>query len=166
VRTGIVAIGLALLVVGCALWYLPFPSSTSANVAVGYGFVVGTNPPLAWLTSSVGYTATWTAVNATNVSVFDCGTDSGCSAQGAQVAQGSGTHGSLSWSGPKGEYFDVVPNDTASVTVNYHTPLGGGAVGLVLVAFGALLLAIGIRSPPTRVSSSATTDPPRPRAED
>ncbi|HEV2316529.1 MAG TPA: hypothetical protein VGV89_03015 [Thermoplasmata archaeon] len=158
-RAAVVGIGVAMLVVGGVLWYLPFPTSSSANVTVGYGYVVGTDPPLALLTSSVGYTATWTSQNTTNVSVFDCGTDSSCGSQGGQVAQGAGTHGTISWSGAKGEYFDIIPNDTAEVTVTYHTPLGGGTVGLVLVGFGAVLAVVGLRSaPPPRKPEPTTAE--------
>lgn len=148
-RPLLVAIGVVVLVVGVAVWYLPMPGqSASADVPDNSGYVIQGTGPLAVLSSTFAYTASWSAATSVNVTVYDCGTSSNCTNLVVGLtpitASGNGTSGSLSWQGDRGHYFAVVPSNAATITWTYDVPLLGGAVGLGLTVVGVLVLVVGV----------------------
>lgn len=155
-RPLLVAVGVVVLVVGLALWYLPMPGqSASAQVPDNSGYVIQGTGPLAILSTSFAYSASWSAATSVNVSVYDCGTSSNCTNLVVGLtpitAFGNGTSGSLSWAGARGHYFAIVPSNAATITWTYQVPLLGGAVGVGLTVLGALVLLVGlIAKPPAK----------------
>lgn len=157
-RAGMLVVGILLLIVGIVLWYLPVqPSATTQAVPTGEGAIISANPPLAVLTSSLSYNANWSASSTVTVNVYDCGTDTQCTnaVHTSPIATGTGASGSLSWSGPKGEVFLVVPSSTATVTTTVTEPLLGGVIGVVLLVIGILLAAIGAMRAPKKAAPAA-----------
>lgn len=145
-RTGWVIGGLIVLILGFVLWYIPVNISAGSNdVPAASGVVVEANPPLALLSSNLPYTATWSSDLGipVNVSAYSCGTDSTCSHATDKVASGTGTTGTLTWSGSKGTYYVIIPTSKTSISVNVGEPVAGGIAGLALVVIGLIVLLAG-----------------------
>lgn len=163
-RAGVAVVGVVLLVIGAVLWYVPLPGTSTGqtNVAAGQGEVVQATAPLALLTPTVSMTVTWTASSSTQVRVLACGTDSGCGSPGSTpVASGTGTSGSLTFSADKGSYYLIEPDHSATINVQPTVPILGGALGLVLLIVGILLLVVGLvaRKKQPRVVPMEPTEP-------
>ena len=156
-RTGMLVAGIVILIIGVVLWYLPVqPVSNSLTVPTGAGDTLSANPPLAVLTSQLTYSASWTASSSITVNVYDCGTDSACSnaIHSGAIATGTGSSGSLSWTGPKGEYYLIVPSSTATVTAGATEPLAGGLVGVALLVVGLIIAIVGAVRGPAKAKAS------------
>jgi hypothetical protein len=174
VRFRVVLVGVLLLVVGLALWYLPLPGPNGSNaVPDGSAAIVPSTTPLALLSSSLPWTASWTSASSVNVTAYDCGTSSNTCTQAVTlqgipiVASGTGSSGSLSWSGPRGEVYAIAVTSLtgvgATVTWGYSVPLGGGSVGLGLTGIGVVVILVGAaqKARPTGPPSA-----PAPKAPD
>ncbi len=163
-RTGMLVAGIVVLIIGVVLWYVPVePVTSSLTVPTGAGDTLSANPPLAVLSSQLTYSASWTSSSSITVNVYDCGTDSSCSnaIHSGAIATGTGSSGSLSWTGPKGDYYLIVPSSTATVTAGATEPLAGGIVGVILLVVGLLLAIIGaVRRPATPKAAPAPAAAP------
>jgi hypothetical protein len=173
-RGGIAVVGLILLILGLVLVYIPVPgipgtSTGSQNVPQGQGEKFSYPGTLAFLTSSIPYTVTWTSTNSTRIVVVDCGSDSGCLQALADpvVASGNGTSGTLSFSGHKGQTYAVLnegPAATAAVNVQFSVPLIGGTVGSALLIVGIVVFLAGLamkkKPPPTMPTTAETATAP------
>ena len=148
-RAGIAVVGLVLLLIGLALWYVPFAGpSSNAAVPNGSALTVQGSAPAALLTSSFTWTVSWTATSSSvTVTVYDCGTSPGsCTNSGLTVVKnGTGSSGSLSWSGPKAEAYAILVTggSGATVTYGYAVPIAGGLAGIALTFIGFILLIAG-----------------------
>jgi len=149
-RKGFVAIGVALALVGVALWYFPL-QTVSSNISIpqGKSQVVGLEAPLDLLGAPITYTLHWSSSSTSVVAVYRCGTSSTCSATGpgSLVVKGSGRTGSLSWTGPAGDYFHIIPSGPVEVTFEELEPLLGGSLGLSVLGFGAFLAVFALWLP-------------------
>jgi hypothetical protein len=166
VRAGVAVFGVVLVVVGAVLWYFPLvTNSSSIEVPTGDGYVFGL--PGVLLIGPIPYTASWTSGGPTNVTVYACGTDSGCpnGPVAPVVATASGASGSIRWTSSAGHYFLLVPNTTSNVTVEYSSPIGAGLVGIGLLGVGAIVCVVGLatRPPGSRTTSGAPDSPPNPK---
>jgi hypothetical protein len=156
-RAAVAVFGVALIVVGAALWYLPLTSvSSSIRVPVGDAYVFGT--PASFLIGSVPWKASWTSDATANVTIYSCGTSSGCPNQlnGSVISHAMGTSGSMSWTGKAGQYYLLVPSTTSNVTVSYQEPLLGGLAGIGILGVGVLVAVVGVampRNPPKATPS-------------
>lgn len=165
-RGGTVAVGLVLLILGVVLWYLPIAGqmSTTLSIPAGSEESIGDPAPVALLTKTVSFTVSWSSSSSVTVRVYDCGTNqNSCSTitnATSPVASGSGSTGSLTWSGPKGEYFAVVPSGSTTATISYSAPLANGLAGLGLTILGFLVFLIGLarkaKTPPAPAPMSPT----------
>lgn len=179
-RTGILLAGIVVLILGVVLWYLPIqPVTSTLTVPTGAGDTLSANPPLAILSSELTYSANWSAGSSITVNVYDCGTDTSCTnaIHTGAIATATGSTGSLSWTGPKGNYYLIVPSGTATVTAGVTEPLAGGIVGVLLLVVGLVLAIFGaVRNPPApkaspppvaapAASAPATAPPAAPPAE-
>ncbi|MCI4325345.1 MAG: hypothetical protein L3K00_05650 [Thermoplasmata archaeon] len=158
-RTSLVVFGLAVAVVGVALWYAPLvSSSTSISVPVGHAYDFGVSGTL--IIGPIPFTASWTSTVDANVTVYACGTSSACAAEtnGTVVAHGSGMSGSIDWSSKAGQYYLLVPSPDATVTVSYVEPVAGGFVGVGVLGLGVLVVVVGLA---VGRRESETSSPPR-----
>jgi hypothetical protein len=167
VRANIAVFGAALIVVGLVFWYFPLTTgSTTTPVPQGDGYDYGL--PGALIIGPVPYTASWTSSTPANVTIFSCGTDSGCpnGPDSSVVAQANSTSdsGSISWTSSGGHYFLLVPSVTANVTVSYMEPVGGGLVGIGVLGLGAIVGVAGLaaRRPPPAGASAVPAPPSSP----
>jgi hypothetical protein len=150
VKTSLVVFGLAIAIVGAALWYAPLvSSSTSIPVPAGYAYDFGVSGSL--MIGPIPFTATWTSATDANVTVYSCGTSSSCSSEtnGTVVAHGTGASGSMHWSSRAGDYYLLVPSSDTNVTVTYVEPVAGGFAGVGLLGAGLLVLLAGLAVPGT-----------------
>jgi hypothetical protein len=160
VKRSLIVFGVALAVVGAALWFAPLATSSShLPVPVGSAYRFGVTGPV--LFGPIAITASWTSAFAANVTVYGCGSNSACpnEVHGSVVAHGVGSHGSMGWTGKAGEYYLLVPSVDSNVTVSYLGPVAGGWVGVGLLGAGIVVLATGIllsRTPPSRPGADAT----------
>jgi hypothetical protein len=137
----VAVIGLMLVLVGAVLWVLPISTNLATNVSIDSQTedVLSVSAPLAVLTFSVSFSASWTAVSPVNLTVFGCGSDSSCSnvpGNASSITNGSGRTGELTWSGPRGAYFAVLPSGPAVLNLSYEAPLWNGLAGVVLLVLG------------------------------
>lgn len=149
-RSGVLAAGLVFLVLGVTLFLTPFPPQwtyigqpASPGAPAVFFEPVGTPAALT-------FTVSWAALSSsTEVTVYSCGSDTSCSnpdqyeVSSAQVAQGSGSSGSLSFAGSPGTGWEAVASPAGRVSVSYNGPLFGGFPGVVGAGLGVLLLIIG-----------------------
>lgn len=150
-KPGWVALGVVLLLVGVALWYVPVAISVgSQDLRSNGAFMVEASPVLAILSPKLPFTATWSndAGDDVVVHVFDCGTDSQCTHNlSGPIASGIGVSGSVDWSGVRGEYYAISPVDLTGSKTTVHAsvgePIGGGIVGVTITAVGAVLTVLG-----------------------
>ncbi|HEV2166477.1 MAG TPA: hypothetical protein VGS23_05835 [Thermoplasmata archaeon] len=150
-RTGWAVVGILVLIVGVALWYIPMNVSIGSNhVPALSGDIVEASPPAALLTPKLPYTVTWSSDSGApvNLSVYNCGTDSTCGSftPSDRVASGSGATGTVTWSGVKGNYYAIVPSGLTAkttVTASVGEPLFGGLLGIGLLVLGLIFLAVG-----------------------
>ena len=144
------AVGAVLAVVGAVLWLVPL-SAASSSTPVAYGQAYDFGVPGSLEVGSIPYTAHWTMSSDGSVTVYSCGTDSNCP-QGVNatvVARGTGTTGAMSWSSRAGQYYLLVPNATANITIDYKEPFEGGLVGMVVLGVG-ILVAVAAAALPSR----------------
>ncbi len=140
--------GIVLLVIGATLWVVPIGMAQPAvDVPALRGLAVEGAPPLSLYTLPIPFSASWSSDSGlpVNVSVYRCGTSlSSCSGASSEpghlVASGAGSTGSLSWNGPKGDYFLIVPSASATLHPEIGSTIAGGAAGLLAIALGAVLL--------------------------
>ncbi|MCI4326302.1 MAG: hypothetical protein L3K16_01495 [Thermoplasmata archaeon] len=164
-RAWIAVLGAVLVVLGAVLWVVPVtPASSSILVPYGDGYDFGL--PSGVLIGSVPYSADWSAPVSANVTLYSCGTDSGCPNYSFDpvVAQGHGASGSMSWSSSAGRYFLLVPNVTANITVHYTEPVAGGLAGVGLLGVGVIVCVAGIaiRKPPQEAPAVVPSPPSGP----
>jgi hypothetical protein len=165
VRASIAVLGAVLVVIGAVLWVVPVtPASSSIQVPYGDGYDFGL--PSGVMIGSVPYSADWSAPTSANVTLYSCGTDSGCPNYSFDpvVAHGTGASGSMRWSSAGGRYFLLVPNVTANITVHYTEPVAGGVAGVGLLGVGVIVCVAGlaIRKPPSDPVTTAPTPPSGP----
>jgi hypothetical protein len=159
VRAAVAVFGVAMIVVGAALWYLPLNSvSSSIEVPLGDAYVFGV--PASSIVGSVPFKASWSSGSDTNVTIYSCGSNSGCPTQlnGSVIAHASGTSGSMGWTSKMGQYYLLVPNTTANVTVSFLEPLLGGIAGIGVLGAGAVILLAGVAM--TKKSAAAPSPTP------
>jgi hypothetical protein len=156
-------LGVAAIAVGLLLLYIPVPGQGvgAKLVPVGFGESITVAGSYAVFTSSVPFHVSWSSPTPVTVNVFRCGSDPTCNATiaaqppPAPIVNGTGTSGTISFTGQKGLSYLVVPNGSANATtvsVDYSLPWEGGAPGLGLIAGGLVLLLVGLflgrRKPP------------------
>jgi uncharacterized membrane protein len=157
VRAGIAVFGVVLVLVGAVLWYFPLVSeSSSIEVPNGDAYVFGL--PGTLIIGPVPYAASWTANAPANVTVYSCGTDSGCpnGPNSPAIGAATGSSGSIHWTSSAGHYFLLVPNTTSNVTVTYEEPVGAGLAGLGVLGIGVIVVVVGLA---LRRPASDATDP-------
>ena len=150
------AVGAVLAIVGAVLWLVPL-SAASSSTPVAYGQAYDFGVPGSLEVGAIPYTAHWTMTTVGTVTVYSCGTDSNCpeGVNASVVAHGTGMSGSVSWSSRAGQYYLLVPNATANVTIDYKEPFEGGLVGMVLLGVG-ILVAVAAAA----ISGKPKPDPP------
>ena len=147
-------LGAALIAVGVLLLYLPIPGQGvgARLVPVGFGESITVAGSYAVFTSSIPFHVSWSSPSTVTVNVFRCGSDPTCNATIAAqpsptpIVNGTGSSGTISFTGQKGLSYLVVPNGSANattVTVDYSLPWEGGAPGLGLISGGLVLLLVG-----------------------
>jgi hypothetical protein len=149
-RKRLLVIGIVVALAAIAVWYVPLQTvTTSDTLPLNRSQVIGLQAPLDVIGPTIGYTLHWTAVSAATVSVYRCGTNSACTSisSGNLVARGTGPSGSLSWSGPQGNYFHIVASAPVSITIEELEPLLGGSAGVAMLVFGGFLVVLGVRLP-------------------
>jgi hypothetical protein len=170
---GWLAIGVAVVVIGALLWYLPFPTSAgSGAVPPGDELVVSAGAPLAVWTPTLSYTASFTSGSGlpVRVTVYACGSDASCSSYTPNdaVTEVTAVSGTLHWSGARGNSFALVPdvNTSAAVSISVQVglPYRDGVVGLGFVGIGAVLAALSVvMGRPAPTEEAGPTDPPERR---
>jgi hypothetical protein len=150
-RRRMVILGVVLLVVGSALWYFPTETVSATSTMNGtlpyHSLNIGLDAPFAFLGGAISISISWVASESVSLSVYKCGT-SACNSSNQLVGSGSGSTGSISWSG-QANIFYVVERVPASgpaiqVTSHYSEPLLGGTVGIALTGFGVFVTVLGL----------------------
>ncbi|MCI4344086.1 MAG: hypothetical protein L3J87_00470 [Thermoplasmata archaeon] len=167
-RPLLLGLGAALIAVGLLLLYFPVPGQPvgARVVPVGFGESITVAGSYAVFTTSIPFHVSWSSPSSVTVNVFRCGNDPSCNAtiavQPTPIVNGTGTTGTISFTGQKGLSYLVVPNgseNATTVSVDYALPWEGGAPGLGLIAGGLVLLLVGLftgrRKPTTPESSTA-----------
>ena len=156
-RRRLVVIGIALALVGAALWYFPVQSvSTGPESDSGTVFIVGLDAPLDVLGAQIPFTLHWEARSPVSVKLYVCGDHPTCTnlGLGTYITGENGTSGTLHWNGFADQYFALV-STIADLTVNvqYPEPVIGGTLGVALIGFAGFLVVLGVllRPPPTPV---------------
>ncbi len=148
-RGNLLALGVLLVLIGVALWYLPIQGGTISPVHLPSGSkdIIDVSAPLDLLGSSVPFSLDWNASSSVTVDVYSCGMDSTCASagSGSPVTTGSGVSGSISWSGHRGQYYAVVPTGaTTTVDVSYTYPLYDGLPGIAIFVAGVVVVLLGV----------------------
>ena len=150
-RRRLIVIGVALAILGAALWYFPVqPVTSGPNTDRGSVYIVGLDAPLDILGGSVPFTLHWQSTFTISVSLHSCGSQPKCTNLGPNSAIGNetGTSGTFHWTGVANTYYALVATSgPLTVTLQYPEPPLGGTVGLSLVIFGGFLAALGAYLP-------------------
>lgn len=157
----VVAIGVAIAVIGAAVWYVPLePGSTGAETVASFDRSIQLYAPFDVLGYPISFSLAWSTSYPVSaiVQLFACGDRASCT-NARSIGSETGDHGSFSWKGAAGEYF-LFESSVKPMTIDlrYAEPLLGGALGAAAVTFGGFLIAIGYLFVPARGA-------PRPVAE-
>ncbi|HTW56009.1 MAG TPA: hypothetical protein VMG36_06145 [Thermoplasmata archaeon] len=172
-RRRMVILGVVLLVIGAALWYLPTGTVSATSTMNGtipyHALSIGLDAPFAFLGGTIRISVAWTSSETVSLSVYKCGT-SPCSSATQYVAGGSGSSGSFSWSGQANVYYvvDRVPasGPAIQVTTHYTEPLLGGTVGIAITGFGVFVTVLGVWLMPPVVRRAPAPSSARATSED
>lgn len=167
-RVAVVVLGIVVILVGAVLWLVPLaPATSSIQVPVGDAYDFGV--PGSLVIGNIPYKVAWTAGPDANVTIYSCGASSACAGgtNESVLAQRYGSSGSVSWMGQAGQYYLLVPNQTANVTVDYQQPVSGGLVGLGVLGAGIVLTLAGLAIPSrgSRAPPAEVEPPTEPVAE-
>ena len=157
-RSGLVLLGVVLLVVGGALLVSPahptfsfevtgVPAGSTGPQPINPSQVVGYSAPYG-LGQDVVYNVSWVSNdNTTVIQVFSCGTDASCSTLGARLAVLGGSSNGFQLDVAPGQYFYVNSSSplTSPITVTVTGYAQGtlGEIGLFPFAAGAFLALAG-----------------------
>jgi hypothetical protein len=168
VNRRIVSIGVAVALVGLALWYLPIaPGSDGARELRQIDWIVGLDAPLDVLDSPIAFAIAWSATFSTTVSLYYCGTHANCSyvTRSDYVTGATGDGGTLHWHGKAGQYFEFTSeNLPVKVDFEYVEPVLGGTVGAATLCFGGVLTVLGWLAAPPVTSAPYVPPPERDRS--
>lgn len=172
-RRRMVIVGVILLVIGATLWYFPVQTvdatSTMSGTLPYHSLNIGLDAPFAFLGGAIAISISWVASESVSLSVYKCGSSS-CNSSDQFVGSGSGSTGSISWSGQANIYYVVerVPasGPAIQVTGHYTEPLLGGTVGLATTGFGVFVLVLGLWLMPPVVRRAPGPTPARSTSED
>lgn len=163
------AIGIAIALVGAALWYVPLePTASGGKTIYSFSRVIELDAPFDVLGAPIAFSLTWTGEYPAIVQLYQCGHSSNCSDLPASdyVTGGSGATGTLHWTGTAGEFF-LFRTSTEPITLDLHytQPLLGGAVGLAFVIFGVFLAVLGYQVVPPNARPAQRRRAPSPSAD-
>lgn len=172
-RVQAVAVGIVFLVIGLVFFLVPIDGQyTTGDYATSNAPVVFYEPGLT--PGSLTFEVTWTTTSSVTVSVYNCGSDTGCSAGSAYEKSGdlvqsqTSNNGDITFTGSAGTGYEVYASSSTFVSVNYDGPLFGGFFGAGFAAFGLLILLIGLVVKPSRRGArgagKAAAAPPTPMA--
>jgi hypothetical protein len=139
-RSGLVIVGIILLVLGGVLMYVPLvPQST---VTVTYASPYAANVTGFTPTGSIPGTVTWSSSSSTEAILYVCtGAVHAFSCNGTQSTQyENGTSGSFSFSVHSGGTILIGTSGTISATVK----LAEVTIGFVVLVIGAVILLLGV----------------------
>ncbi|MGP8077811.1 MAG: hypothetical protein ACLQD8_07230 [Thermoplasmata archaeon] len=148
----LIILGIAVALLGVALWYFPIQTTTTGPVTgSGTSNVVGLYAPLDVFGGSVPFTLHWQSHFTMTVKVYSCGDSPGCKnvLPSNYLTGGSGTSGTLHWHGTAGEYFAIIStSEPLTYTLVYPEPVLGGTAGAGATVFGGFLIVLGVWLPP------------------
>lgn len=148
------------MIAGLLLWAIPvpmsFPSRTfesSSKFYWGENVSVPSSP--GEFSSQIKYSASWStsgglADSADQLRVYDCGYHPKCADsvfQGYPMTMGMGSAGTITWTGGRGELFELNPGiltTNMTVAVSYSEQVAGGVVGLGLTLSGVAVAVVGL----------------------